>query len=130
VSYGKEVSSLLKANPKQFSCKDTCESNQAEEVEVLQSYEYAEGRNRWGGQYCCVAMCRSSSRERLERERLGMSRLSFHSFRDVKTDRAKLWIAKIRRDPGRNFVVSQNTKVCLLNFTVEDYISGAAMNSK
>ena len=33
----KEVSSLLKADTKQFSCKDTCESNQAEEVEVLQS---------------------------------------------------------------------------------------------
>ena len=45
----KEVSSLLKADAKQLSYKDTCESNQAEEVEVLQSYEYAAGRNHWGG---------------------------------------------------------------------------------
>ena len=103
----KEVSSLLKANAKQFSYKDTCESNEAEEVEVLQSYEYAAGRNRWGGQYCCVPLCRSSSGERLERERLGMSRLSFHSFPDVNTDRGKLWIAKICCDPGRYFVVNQ-----------------------
>ena len=39
------VSSLLKANAKQFSCKDTCESNQTEGVEALQSYEYAAGWN-------------------------------------------------------------------------------------
>jgi len=37
---------------------------------------------------------------------------------------------KIHRDPGRNFVLNQNTKVCSLNFTVDDYICGAAMNSK
>ena len=126
----REVSSLLKADTGQLSCKETCESNQTEEVEVLQSYEYAAGRNRWGGQYCCVPLCRSSSGERLERERLGMARVSFHSFPDVKTDRGKLWIAKIRRDPGSNFVVNLNTKVCSLHFTTDDYISGDAINSK
>ena len=59
-----------------------------------------------------------------------MSRLSFHSFPDVKTDRGKLWIAKIRRDPDRYFVVNQNTKICSLHFTAGDYISGDAMHSK
>ena len=43
----KEVSSLLKADTRQFSSKDICENNQAEEVEVLQSYEYAAGQNCW-----------------------------------------------------------------------------------
>jgi len=55
-----------------------------------------------------------------------MARLSFHSFPSVKTDKGKLWIAKIRRDPGRNFKVNQTTKVCSLHFTVDDYISGDA----
>jgi len=31
----KEVLLLLKADAKQFSCKDTCENNQAEEIKVL-----------------------------------------------------------------------------------------------
>ena len=124
------MSSLLKADAKQFSYKDTCESNQAEEVVVLQSYQYAAGRNCWGGQYCCVLLCRSSSGEQLERERLGMRRLSFHSFPDVKTDRGKLWMAKIRHDPGRYFMVNQNTKIYSLHFTADDYISRDAMHSK
>ena len=53
----KEVSLLLKADTEKFSCIDTCESNQAEEVEVLRSHEYAAGRNCQGGQYCCVLLC-------------------------------------------------------------------------
>ena len=59
-----------------------------------------------------------------------MGRLLFQSFPDIKTDRGKLWITKICRDPGCNFVVNQNTKVCLLHFTLDDYISGDAMHSK
>ena len=43
---GKEVSLLLKADTKQFSYKDTYESDQDEEVKVSQSYEYAPGRTR------------------------------------------------------------------------------------
>ena len=42
----------------------------------------------------------------------------------------KLWIAKICRDPGHYFVVNHNTKVCLLHFTKDDYVSGDAMRSK
>ena len=37
---------------------------------------------------------------------------------------------KIRCDPGRNFVVNQNTKVCSLHFSNEDYISGDPLHSK
>ena len=58
------------------------------------------GRNTWGGQYCCVLLCRSSSGE------------------------------CIRRDPGCNFAVNQNTKVCSLHFTNKDYISGDPLHSK
>ena len=53
-----------------------------------------------------------------------MDRLSFHAFPDVKTEKGKLWIAKIRCNPGCNYVVNQNTKVCSLQFTEDDYISG------
>ena len=59
-----------------------------------------------------------------------MDRLLFHAFPDVKTEKGKLWIAKIRHNPGRNFVVNQNTKVCSLHFTEDDYISGDAIRSK
>ena len=44
-----------------------------------------------------------------------MSRLSFHSFPNIKRDRGKMWIAKI---------------CCLLDFTADDYISGDAIHSK
>ena len=83
----------------------------------------------WSGQYCCVPLCRSSSGEGAQRERLGMPRLSFHSFPDITTDKGKTWLAKIRRDSGPNFVVNKNTKVCSLHFTAEDYISGNALYS-
>ena len=46
------------------------------------------------------------------------------------TDKGKLWIAKIRRDPGHDFVVNKYTKVCSLHFTAEDYICGDAFKSK
>lgn len=37
---------------------------------------------------------------------------------------------KIRRDPGPDFVINKNTKVCSLHFTSDDYISGdAALHS-
>ena len=110
------------------SCESESEFNdvQAESEDEWPSYDYIAGRNLTGGQYCCVPLCRSSSGQRLERERLGMARLSFHSFPGVKTDKGKLWIAKICRDPGPKFKVNHNTKVCSLHFTVDDYISGDA----
>jgi len=45
-----------------------------------------------------------------------MDRVSFHSFPDINTDKGKLWIAKIRRDPGHDFVVNKYTNVCSLHF--------------
>jgi len=61
---------------------------------------------------------------------LGIYRLSFHGFPDVKTDKGKLWIAKICRDASCDFVVNKNAKVCLLHFTAENYICGDALNLK
>lgn len=46
----------------------------------------------------------------------------------MKTSKGKLWIAKIRRDPGPNFKVHCNTKVCSLHFSTDDYINGDASN--
>ena len=37
-------------------------------------------------------------------------------------DRAKDWIAKIRRDLGTYFTISKNTKICSLHFKPEDYL--------
>ena len=59
-----------------------------------------------------------------------MDRLSFHSFPDINTDKGKLWIAKICRDPSHDFVVNKYTKVCSLHFTAEDYICDDAFKSK
>ena len=36
--------------------------------------------NRMGGQHCCVPLCRISSGQRIEKERLGITKLSFHFF--------------------------------------------------
>ena len=63
------------------------------------------------------------------REHLGMQRVSFHSFPYITTYIGKTWIAKIRRDPGPDFVINKNTKVCSLHFTSDDYISGDALHS-
>jgi len=44
--------------------------------------------------------------------------------------KGKQWITKIHRDPGCNSVVNQNTKVCLLHFTVDNYVGGDAVSAK
>lgn len=67
-------------------------------------------------------MCRSSSGNHEERERLGLPRLSFHSFPKKNSVVAKEWIAKIRRDPGSNFVITKHTKICSNHFTTSDYV--------
>ena len=73
------------------------------------------------GHYCCVPLCHSLSGQQSERKRLGMPPLSFHSFPDLKTARAKEWIVKIRRDPGVNFKITKSTKICSPYFSVDDY---------
>ena len=47
--------------------------------------------------------------------------LKMTSFPDLKTDRAKEWIVKIRRDPGVNFKITKNTKICSVHFNADDY---------
>ena len=76
----------------------------------------------WKGYYCCVPLCRSSSGQQFEQKRLGLRPVSFHSFPDLKTDRAKDWITKIRRDPGTYFTINKNIKICSLHFKPEDYL--------
>ena len=77
----------------------------------------------WKGHYCCVPLCRHSSAENALRVRSGLPRLSFHSFPNIVKEkaRAQQWISKIRRDPGPDFVINQNTKVCSEHFTADDY---------
>ena len=77
----------------------------------------------WQGHYCCVPLCRHSSAENALRVRFGLPRLSFHSFPSIVKDkaRAQQWISKIRRDPGPDFVINTNTKVCSEHFTADDY---------
>ena len=80
----------------------------------------------WRGQYCCVPLCRHSHGEQEERKELFNERLSFHSFPDMATDKERVqqWIAKIRRDPGINFVIHKSTKVCSKHFTPDDFTCG------
>ena len=76
----------------------------------------------WRGYYCCVPLCRSSSGEQFKRKRLGLPPISFHCFPDAKTEKGKLWIAKIRRNPGKDFKITKNTKVCSLHFKPQDFL--------
>jgi len=75
------------------------------------------------GHYCCVPVCHHSSGENALRARFGLSRLSFHSFPNIVKDkaRAQQWISKIQWDPGPDFVINTNTKVCSEHFTADDY---------
>ena len=100
-------------------CKDNGERNCSP---PLKKYRVTEAVKAWKGYYCCVPLCRSSSGQQSERKRLGLRPVSFHSFPDLKTDRAKDWITKIRRDPGTYFTINKNTKICSLHFKPEDYL--------
>ena len=100
-------------------CKDDSERNCSP---PLKKYRVTEAVKAWKGYYCCVPLCRSSSGQQSERKRLGLRPVSFHSFPDLKTDRAKDWITKIRRDPGTYFTINKNTKICSLHFKPEDYL--------
>jgi len=77
----------------------------------------------WRGDYCCVPLCRNSSGQNKERQRLGLPKLSFHVFPKAGTIRYKNWIVKIRRDPGSKFVINKYTKICSQHFTAEDFSS-------
>ena len=68
-------------------------------------------------------MCRHVSGGSEERRLLGSGK---HSFPSLSTDkeRAKEWIVKIRLDPGKHFVVNNNTKVCSDHFEPDDFLCG------
>ena len=61
---------------------------------------------------CCVPFCNATSKKN--------KNLRFHRF--PKKKRLKdHWIAKIRRDEGDYFAVTENTRVCSKHFCEEDY---------
>jgi len=65
--------------------------------------------------YCCVALCHSSSGERVERTlRNAKAVVSF-----LNNTERKMWVLKIRRNLGADFKVNKNMKVSTLHFTAE-----------
>lgn len=70
-----------------------------------------------------MPLCQSSSGSSCERERLGLSKLSFHSFPKEGTAVAKEWIVKISRNPGSSFVINKHTKICSDHFTSSDFVA-------
>ena len=64
------------------------------------------------------------------RKSLGYDQVSFHSFSNLTTakERAKKWIAKIRRDPGPDYEINSSTKVCSNHFTPEDLLVEVQMH--
>lgn len=81
-------------------------------------------KKAWRGYYCCVPLCHNSSGSHKERSDLGLPKISFHSFSKVNSVKRKQWIHKIRRDPGRDFVINERTKVCSEHFKPDDFIFG------
>ena len=63
--------------------------------------------------HCCVPFCVNDSRYDLS--------LSFHCFPGDPETR-KIWIQKIRRDPGKFFSITTYSKVCSAHFT-KDHIT-------
>ena len=83
------------------------------------------GKKSWRGHYCCVPGCHNSGAHNKGRIKLGLAKISFHAFPDVGSAKGKQWIKLIRRDPGRQFVVNNSTKVCSAHFKLDDFVSGA-----
>jgi len=82
------------------------------------------GKKSWRGHYCCVPDCYNCGADNKERIKLGLQKISFHSFPDVKSTKGKQWIRLIRRDPGKHFVITKSTKVCSTHFKPDDFVSG------
>ena len=61
---------------------------------------------------CCVTFCNATSKK--------SKNLRFHRF-PKKRELNEQWIAKIRRDEGDYFAVTENTRVCSKHFCEEDY---------
>ena len=61
---------------------------------------------------CCVPFCNATSKK--------SKNLRFHRF-PKKRELNDQWIAKIRREEGDYFAVTENTRVCSKHFCKEDY---------
>lgn len=72
---------------------------------------------------CCYVAIRMANRRK---ENGCTMKDSFHSFPSLTTDkkRAQEWIARIRRDPGPDFVINSNTKICSKHFIPVDFVCG------
>ena len=100
-------------------------------LDELQSYEdstiiakpVSTKKKSWRGHYCCVPLCHNSSGCLKERKELGLPKISFHAFPDVRSVKGKQWIKLIRRDPGSNFIITKNTKICSEHFVLGDFCS-------
>ena len=68
------------------------------------------------GYYCAVPECKNRSIDKL---------LSFHRFPNEDARRAE-WVRAIRRDVGKNFQITSNTRVCSAHFKSDDYIDKLA----
>ena len=117
-----EVFLLDKSDIPGASLNDTkpCQLNDAD-VKRRPKKHCTPGKSAWKGHYCCVPLCRNSSSNQKERERLGLEKLSFHSFPNVVSPRGKEWIRKIRRDTGPDFVITKATKICSAHFKPDDF---------
>ena len=79
-----EVFLLDKSDIPGASLNDTkpCQLNDAD-VKRRPKKHCTPGKSAWKGHYSCVPLCRNSSSNHKERERLGLEKLSFHSFPNV-----------------------------------------------
>lgn len=76
-------------------------------------------RNSNSGYYCAVLCCSHRSTD---------TSLSFHRF-PADGDRRKLWVAAIRRDVGRDFTITGNTRVCSSHFKERDFLTATSINT-
>ena len=76
----------------------------------------------WRGYCCCVPLCKNSTGRNKERSKVGLPKLSFHSFPDITLAKRKGWINRICRDPDSNFIVGKNTKICSKHFKDDDFV--------
>ena len=76
-------------------------------------------RNSNSGYYCALPCCSHRSTD---------TSLSFHRF-PADVDRRKLWVAAIRRDVGRDFTITGNTRVCSSHFKECDFLTATSINT-
>ena len=76
---------------------DLCLESQKNRGKLLKSVGFNQLKEAsWKGNYCCVPDCKNASAQQKEKELLGLSKVSFHSF-PTDSNRMKMWIIKIKR---------------------------------